>query len=88
MSPAEWTRRIDAWDEREERQAKERITLAYMTAFWGRTNKLKSLEEILNPPPEAEELTDEESQRQAAMVDYAMGKLDVLKARAAARKKG
>lgn len=58
-----------------------------MTAYWGRTEKLKPLKEILDPPPEAADLTDEEAQRQQAMVDIALGLQDVFKARAAARNK-
>jgi hypothetical protein len=57
-----------------------------MTAHWGRVERMKPLDEILNPPPEPVELSDEESQRQETMVQIAMGKLDILKARAASRK--
>lgn len=86
MVPAEWTRRVDEYNEREERAARERITMAYMYAKLQRTDRLPPLQTLLEPPVEVVELSPEEAERQKVLMTQALSVIDKIKARAEERK--
>jgi type IV secretory pathway component VirB8 len=49
MTPFEFGLHIENYNRKTERESKEKITLAYMTAYWHRVEKMPSLQSILEP---------------------------------------
>jgi hypothetical protein len=60
MTPHELNLFIKAYNDRMVRDHKERITMAYLTAAWGRTKKLPDLKKILNEDKPKKQQTAEQ----------------------------
>lgn len=80
MTPYELNLHIQAYNERLQREEKEGLTLAYLTAYWGRVRKMPSLKSLLNETetqvPKAIK-TDDQLLRVVKQLNAAMGGKEV-----------
>lgn len=76
MTPHELNLHVQAYKERLQREDKERLTLAYLTAYFGRVKKMPDLKKLLGYEQTAskkKEQTPEQMLRTVQALNAAMG---------------
>ncbi|GJM84330.1 hypothetical protein HMSSN139_68260 [Paenibacillus sp. HMSSN-139] len=73
MTPYELNLHIQAYNERLQREEKEGLTIAYLTAYWGRVKKMPDLKKILGQERKTRAQTPEQMLRTVQALNAAMG---------------
>ncbi|RSD21078.1 hypothetical protein [Mesobacillus subterraneus] len=60
MTPHELNLCIHAFNEDQKIQSEDKLTIAYMNAYWHRVEKLPSLKQVLGQEPVKKKMTDKE----------------------------
>ncbi|MCV4233304.1 hypothetical protein OHJ21_19155 [Virgibacillus sp. LDC1] len=79
MTPHELNLFIKAYNDRMVRDHKERITMAYLTAAWGRTKKLPDLKKILKEDKPKKQQSAEDMLSIVKQLNAAFGGKEVKK---------
>jgi hypothetical protein len=73
MTPYELNIHIQAYNERLQREEKEGLTLAYLTAYWGRVKKMPDLKKILGQEQKTRAQTPEQMLKTVQALNAAFG---------------
>ena len=75
MTPREWSTYVGAWIKRQNDADKRAISYAWLTANLARRREMPSLQALLTPPVEVEDLSAQEAERQTVMMDVIASRL-------------
>lgn len=73
MTPRELNLVAEVFASRIKMDQEERLTLAYLTAYWQRVEKLEPLDQILNKTKQNKQMTDMEMFIKAQQLNAALG---------------
>lgn len=73
MTPYEYIMVLNAFNKRTKQEQEDRITAAYLTAFWYRVKEMPSLKEILGKDNEPEEQTAVDMFEEIKRINAAFG---------------
>lgn len=73
MTPYELNLYLSEYTEKQKIEQEEKITLAYLTAYWQRVQKMPSLKEILGKVKPKEPMTPEQMLKQVQVLNAMFG---------------
>lgn len=73
MTPYELSLYLSEYSEKQRLEQEEKITLAYLTAYWQRVQKMPSLKEVLGKTKPKEAMTPEQMLKQIKLLNAVFG---------------
>lgn len=73
MTPYQLNLHIHEYNKRKAAEEEEKLTIAYLGAYWNRVKRMPSLKEILGKNPENKQMTPEEMLAEVKKLNASMG---------------